>query len=289
MRVIPKKTKYHFKFRNKLKTKKISKYGNRICALSLLEPTALTQRSAHESLIFPVNRRRAIESSNNDIEHQEFPVGISPLVHKVDNRKLETPIVSKLKRKIVNLKSTLWTKGHQNQKSKHVFQYENLLRTRAWIPKHTPALLSDPFDSTYTKKSKANQNQRHFSAGYCANGYLNHGYTGKLLFGSCGIIFKSHGKLTAKYIETIRLDIAKMLKKKAKVWLRICCDTPVTARPVETRMGKGKGAIAYWEAKVRPGQVFFEFSGLSSKNATQVLKKLQNKSALTLELISHRL
>lgn len=106
----------------------------------------------------------------------------------------------------------------------------------------------------------------------------------ELLFGNYGFAFESHGTLSAKFVETVRLDIARALKKKAKVWLRLCCDTPVTARPVETRMGKGKGSISGWQAKVRPGQVFIEFSGLTKSGARDLLQALLKKAPLNLVL-----
>ena len=115
--------------------------------------------------------------------------------------------------------------------------------------------------------------------------FVNHASSQQLLFGAYGIIFETHGKLSAKFIKTLHLDIAKTLKKKSKVWLRLCCDTPVTARPVETRMGKGKGAICYWEAKVSPGQVLFEFSGITKTGVMGILKNIQQKSPLRLRLV----
>lgn len=105
------------------------------------------------------------------------------------------------------------------------------------------------------------------------------------LFGNYGIAFENHGKLSAKFIQTVRLDIAKTLKKQSRVWLRLCCDTPVTARSVESRMGKGKGSISHWESRVVPGQMLFEFSGLSRVKAQQILTDLRKKSPYALKLV----
>lgn len=115
---------------------------------------------------------------------------------------------------------------------------------------------------------------------------VSHQRSHDLLFGTYGFAFETHGTLSAKFIETVRLDIARALKKKAKVWLRLCCDTPVTARPVETRMGKGKGSIAEWQAKVRPGQIFVEFSGLSKAGSRDLLHNVLKKAPLILKLKS---
>lgn len=109
-------------------------------------------------------------------------------------------------------------------------------------------------------------------------------YSRELLFGNYGFAFEAHGTLSAKFVETVRLDIARALKKKAKVWLRLCCDTPVTARPVETRMGKGKGSVSGWQVKVRPGQIFIEFSGLPKPGARLLLHGLLKKAPLNLVL-----
>lgn len=109
--------------------------------------------------------------------------------------------------------------------------------------------------------------------------------TNRLLFGDFGFCALNHSTLSTKFIETAQLDISKLLKKKGRVWLRICCDTPITARPVETRMGKGKGAIHHWETKVRPNQMLFEFSGVSKPLMKIIYNKLCKKSGVKLKLI----
>ena len=106
----------------------------------------------------------------------------------------------------------------------------------------------------------------------------------KLLFGTYGFAFQNHGTLSSAFIDTVRLDLSRGLKKKAKLWLRLCCDTPYSARPVETRMGKGKGAVTGWIAKVKPGQIFFEFSGISKSKATLLLNQMLKKSPYGLKL-----
>jgi len=107
-----------------------------------------------------------------------------------------------------------------------------------------------------------------------------------LLFGNYGIIFETQGQLSAKLVTTMRNNISQLLKKRGKVWLRLCCDTPVTARPIETRMGKGKGSVSYWAGRIRPGQVYFEFEGLNDSKANQMFRILQKKSPYALRLIS---
>nr|YP_009420543.1 ribosomal protein L16 [Ulva pertusa]YP_010021445.1 ribosomal protein L16 [Ulva australis]ASO76187.1 ribosomal protein L16 [Ulva pertusa]ASO76229.1 ribosomal protein L16 [Ulva pertusa]QOL10286.1 ribosomal protein L16 [Ulva australis] len=108
----------------------------------------------------------------------------------------------------------------------------------------------------------------------------------RLLFGLYGIYSVQHATISAAYIETIKLDIAKTLKKKGRVWTRICCDCPVSARPAETRMGKGKGSISHWVARVRPGQLLFEFSGITKPQLDEIFQKLCKKTSIGLSIIS---
>lgn len=108
-----------------------------------------------------------------------------------------------------------------------------------------------------------------------------------LLFGTFGFCTLNHSTLSTKFIETAKLDISKYLKKKGRVWIRVCCDTPVTSRPVETRMGKGKGAVDHWETRVRPYQMIFEFSGISKTHIKIIYNKLCKKSGLNLKLIQN--
>ena len=157
----------------------------------------------------------------------------------------------------------------QNQTLNNALEFANhysLHHTRAKMPY-----------SANIKLHKENLNQSNKLISYASNAAVR--------FGRYGVVFQNHGQLSAKLITTLRLDVAKMLKKRSRVWLRLCCDTPVTARPVETRMGKGKGSISYWASRVRPGQVLFEFSGVSELKAYQILRALSKKSPQALKLI----
>ena len=107
----------------------------------------------------------------------------------------------------------------------------------------------------------------------------------RLLFGRYGICFRQYSIISSKCAETAKLDIAKSLRKKGRSWIRICCDTPISARPAETRMGKGKGSISHWAAKVSPGQLFFEFSGVSRVQLKEIYQKLCKKSAVSLKIV----
>jgi len=107
----------------------------------------------------------------------------------------------------------------------------------------------------------------------------------RLLFGRYGVCFKEHGVVHSKYVETAQLDMAKSLRKKGRAWARLCTDTPASAKPAETRMGKGKGSVGAWTARVEPGQLFFEFSGIPRGRFRAIYQKLREKSPLGLKML----
>ena len=89
----------------------------------------------------------------------------------------------------------------------------------------------------------------------------------KVSFGEYGLQCLGRGWITNRQIEACRITINRYLKRKGKVWIRIFPHKPVTARPPETRMGKGKGPVEHWVAVVRPGTMMFEISGVSESEA----------------------
>ena len=96
-------------------------------------------------------------------------------------------------------------------------------------------------------------------------------------FGEYGLQTLERGWITSNQIEACRISINRYLKRKGKVWIRIFPHKPITARPPETRMGKGKGAPAAWVAVVRPGNVLFELSGASESAAKEAFRLAANK------------
>jgi large subunit ribosomal protein L16 len=78
--------------------------------------------------------------------------------------------------------------------------------------------------------------------------------------------------VTARQIEAARRAITRHMKRQGRVWIRIFPDVPVTAKPTEVRMGKGKGAIEYWAAKVKPGRIMFEIDGVGAEIAHEALR-----------------
>jgi large subunit ribosomal protein L16 len=108
----------------------------------------------------------------------------------------------------------------------------------------------------------------------------------KVRFGQAGIYFTNSGTITVRFLETARLAVARKLKKVGRFWIRIGPDTPVTARSAETRMGRGKGAISHYEAKIKAGQMFIEFSGVSCDNLHKIYAELSKKSPIKIKLIA---
>ena len=93
-----------------------------------------------------------------------------------------------------------------------------------------------------------------------------------LNFGAFGLKALEPERITARQIEAARRAISRHMKRQGRVWIRIFPDVPVTANPVEVRMGKGKGAIDSWAAKVKPGRIMFEIDGVSEEIAREALR-----------------
>jgi large subunit ribosomal protein L16 len=99
----------------------------------------------------------------------------------------------------------------------------------------------------------------------------------QLSFGSFGLKSLGFARLTAKQIEAARRAITRKLKRKGKLWVKVFPHIPVTAKPTEVRMGKGKGSLSYWCCPLRPGTLVFELDGVSLDLAKQALILGANK------------
>jgi large subunit ribosomal protein L16 len=102
-----------------------------------------------------------------------------------------------------------------------------------------------------------------------------HGLTkggASLNFGSFGLKALEPERITARQIEAARRAITRQMKRQGRVWIRIFPDLPVSDKPAEVRMGKGKGAIEYWAARVAPGRIMFEVDGVPDATAREALK-----------------
>ena len=90
-------------------------------------------------------------------------------------------------------------------------------------------------------------------------------------FGSYGMKAMEPGWITARQIEATRISISRRVRKVGKMWIRIFPDKPITKKPLETRMGKGKGSPEYWVCRVKPGRIMFELDGVSENAAKEAL------------------
>ena len=93
-----------------------------------------------------------------------------------------------------------------------------------------------------------------------------------LNFGSHGLKTLEPERLTARQIEAARRAITRQMKRQGRVWIRIFPDLPVTSKPTEVRMGKGKGAVDYWAARIKPGRIMFEIDGVNEETAREALR-----------------
>jgi large subunit ribosomal protein L16 len=94
----------------------------------------------------------------------------------------------------------------------------------------------------------------------------------ELNFGAFGMKALEPGRVTAREIEAARRAITRHLKRVGRVWIRIFPDVPVTQKPAEVRMGKGKGSVEFWVAKVKPGRVMFEIDGVPEALASEAIR-----------------
>ena len=107
-------------------------------------------------------------------------------------------------------------------------------------------------------------------------------------FGSFGLKAIEPGWITARQIEASRIVISRVVRKVGKMWIRIFPDKPITAKPAETRMGKGKGNPEYWVAVVKPGTILFEVDGLDDAAAAEAFRKCSNKLPVKAKMVHRR-
>ena len=110
----------------------------------------------------------------------------------------------------------------------------------------------------------------------------------ELNFGSYGIKSLDFGWVTARQIEAARIAVTRALKREGMVWIRIFPDKPITKKPAEVRMGKGKGAPEYWAACVKPGRIIFECEGVSKELALEGLSLAAQKLPLKMRFVMRK-
>ncbi|HDG97134.1 MAG: 50S ribosomal protein L16 [Deltaproteobacteria bacterium] len=114
-------------------------------------------------------------------------------------------------------------------------------------------------------------------------------YRGSTLeFGDYGLQALECGRLTAQQIEAARIAITRHVKRGGKIWIRIFPDKPITKKPAETRMGKGKGAPEGWVAVVKPGRILYEMEGVAEDVAAEAFRLAGHKLPLPTRFVSRR-
>lgn len=108
----------------------------------------------------------------------------------------------------------------------------------------------------------------------------------KINYGEFGIVAQEPGWITSNQIEAARIAMTRYTKRGGQVWIKIFPDKPVTAKPAETRMGKGKGSPEYWVAVVKPGRVMFELGGVDEETAREALRLAVHKLPIKCKIAS---
>ena len=129
------------------------------------------------------------------------------------------------------------------------------------------------------KKVKYRKQQRGRMAGKAWRG-------SELSFGDFGLKALSCGWVTNRQIEAARIAMTRFIKRGGKVWIRIFPDKPITKKPPETRMGKGKGAPEAWVAVVKPGKMLFEMEGVSLETATEAMRLAAMKISVPTKFVA---
>jgi large subunit ribosomal protein L16 len=106
-----------------------------------------------------------------------------------------------------------------------------------------------------------------------------------IAFGSFGLKATTAGRITNRQIESARIALTRYMKREGKVWIRIFPDKPITAKPQEVRMGKGKGALDHYVCPIKPGRVLFEIDGVSQEVAQEALRLAAQKLPLLCKFV----
>lgn len=128
------------------------------------------------------------------------------------------------------------------------------------------------------KKVKYRKRQKGRRAGLALRG-------SSLAFGDYGLKALERGWVTARQIEAARIALTRSMKRGGKVWIRIFPDKPLTKKPLETRMGKGKGSPEFWVAVVKPGRILFEMEGVQGNLAREAFRLASHKLSIPTQFV----
>ncbi|MEM7714532.1 MAG: 50S ribosomal protein L16 [Cyanobacteria bacterium P01_A01_bin.68] len=115
------------------------------------------------------------------------------------------------------------------------------------------------------------------------HGIARSGFT--LSFGTYGIKALEPERITSRQIEACRRTINRHLKRQGRLWIRLFPDIPVTSKPAEVRMGKGKGSVEFWIARVKPGRILFELAGVDEKLAREAFERAAAKLPIKVKFV----
>lgn len=128
------------------------------------------------------------------------------------------------------------------------------------------------------KKTKHRKQQKGRIKGNAGRGH-------ELTFGSFGIKSLQQGFMNGRQIEAARIAVTRYMKRQGQVWIRVFPDKPMTSKPAEVRMGKGKGALDHWVARIRPGNLIFEIDGVDEETAKEALRLAAQKLPVTTKYV----
>jgi large subunit ribosomal protein L16 len=131
------------------------------------------------------------------------------------------------------------------------------------------------------KKSKFRKMHKMKSKGNATRG-------AEIAFGSFAIKSLETAWLTGRQLEAARVAVTRFMKREGQIWIRVFPDKPITKKPAEVRMGKGKGAPEYWVAVVKPGRILFEAEGVSEATAKEALRLAAQKLPVTTKFVVRR-
>lgn len=131
------------------------------------------------------------------------------------------------------------------------------------------------------KKTKHRKQQKGRIKGIASRGH-------QLAFGSFGIKSLQEGFINSRQIEAARIAMTRYMKREGQVWIKIFPDKPITSKPAEVRMGKGKGALDHWVAKIKPGTILFEIDGVNTEIAQEALRLGAQKLPVTTKFVRRK-
>jgi large subunit ribosomal protein L16 len=129
------------------------------------------------------------------------------------------------------------------------------------------------------KKTKYRKRQKGRLKGVASRGNT-------LAFGDFGLKALGKGFISAQQIEAARIAITRHVKRKGKIWIRVFPDKPITSKPAEVRMGKGKGSVEGWVAPVKPGRILYEMEGIEESVAREALRLASHKLSVPTKIVS---